>query len=225
LSWFNIHAPFNQFYPNGGQRVDKEAFERTKNSECRAECSKIKIEGRFGYFISCPKPIQSSPRMCKQGVCLCSFPSVRSLPEHDDMVQRYINSLTQPSINHIKLYDALLTKSYPNAYKGLSFDFRNRYDYCLCILVAVDEDGDKCLRAKILEGDGSPCDSSWKVFKRGLDEQLAPTICCGICYEEWTTGDVNAPSFWGCHSCGKTACSTCAENMGDNCPYCRASTL
>jgi len=61
LSWFNIHTPFNQFYPNGGQGVAKETFERTKKSNRRAECSKIKIEGRFGYYISCPQtnPIQS----------------------------------------------------------------------------------------------------------------------------------------------------------------------
>lgn len=159
-----------------------------------------------------------TPTMCKQGICLCSIPKIMALPEDAKMTQRYINSLNQSSINHIKLYDTLLKKTYPSSYTGLAYGDRNGY----CLFALMDLGGDKCLRSTILETNGSPCDSSWKVFKRGLDEQLAPTVCCGICYEEWTTGDDNAPSFWGCHACGKTACTQCANKMGDNCPYCRA---
>lgn len=157
--------------------------------------------------------------MCQLSKCLCDFPTVGTENRYAHLVQPYVESLPAETICAVKLFDKLLKKLYPESYDGLYFDkHEGKYP---CIMLVINQK-DFHIKSKITYSDGKMV-STWKVFKRSLDIQLASTVSCGICLEEWKTGADNVPSFWGCSTCANTVCSACMKGIEDNCPYCRSS--
>jgi hypothetical protein len=159
------------------------------------------------------------------GTCLDGFPPVMmSSRKHAELLEKYLKSLSQETVNTIILYDALLTKTYQQIYEGVLFDYYNSDEHCVSVILRASEGkAKKMMKIKITRRNGVIA-TTWKAFKRSIDDHMGTTLTCGICYEEWTK-DGEIPAFWSCHACGGTACHPCADKLNDNCPYCRTARI
>jgi len=161
--------------------------------------------------------------MCKTK-CVCGFPSV-GVSEHkiwlSKKVKPYIYSLSQETIDSIKLFRRLLTITYQEKYDGLMVD-----NSCQCNSPHCQEDlsihasvGTWLIgmvkKGKII--------TTWKIFKRRIDQKMSPTISCDICCEEWENNEKCKIGFTSCNTCGKSICLDCDSRLEEPiCPFCRS---